>query len=190
MRWWTIQHCVNISVYPTYNTQSAVGKPESPRMAPSKWTWPHVLQAGYNDQIYNNSNNNNNVFSRSGATHDCSAATTHQSAAPTRWVAVAAGGCSQWWLLIVRWVREEEGSPWIVFNAVVFWATAACANFVSWVWVSSRLNFSLDMNSYGGFSRMNFRSYVRSCDHPSSPHRHFHRSRSEMETTTIRQSTP
>ena len=62
--------------YPTYNTQAAVGKP-APRMAPSKWTWPRVLQAGYNDQIYNNSNNNNNnVFSRSGATHDRRAATT------------------------------------------------------------------------------------------------------------------
>jgi len=44
---------------------------------PQKMTWSRVLQAGYNDQIYNNSNNNNNnVFSRSGATHDRRAATT------------------------------------------------------------------------------------------------------------------
>ena len=28
------------------------------------------------------------------------------------------------------------------------------------------------------------KSYVRTCNHPSSPHRHFHRSRSTMETTS------
>ena len=32
------------------------------------------------------------------------------------------------------------------------------------------------------------KSYVRSCNHPSSPYRHFHRSKSAMETTSSRPS--
>jgi len=33
-----------MSVYPTYNTQAAIGKPTPRVVAPSKWTWPRVYK--------------------------------------------------------------------------------------------------------------------------------------------------
>ncbi len=80
--------------YSTYNTQAAVGKP-APQMAPSKWTWPRVLQAGYQSNIQQHTTTAT-ISSHAAEPLTTTAPPQNQSAAPTRWVAVAAGGRPQW----------------------------------------------------------------------------------------------
>jgi hypothetical protein len=75
-------HCVNISVYPTYNTQAAVGKP-APRMAPSKETWPRVLQAGYQSNIQQHTTTAT-ISSHAAEPLTTTAPPQNQSAAPMR----------------------------------------------------------------------------------------------------------
>jgi len=69
--------------YPTYNTQAAVGKPESPRMAPSKWTWPRVYKQDTMIKYTTTATTTTIMSSHAAEPLTTTTPPQHQSAAPT-----------------------------------------------------------------------------------------------------------